>query len=85
VDRPAMDRGMIHLEASFGHHLLKILKAEIVREIPPHAEQGHRPIKMPALEHTTLRFCTQGAVAETPEQKVCDGSLRYRKRQKRRK
>jgi hypothetical protein len=35
--------------------LTPIPEAEIVSEIPAHAEQNHRSIKMPALEHAALR------------------------------
>src|SRR3712207_9316212 len=53
---PAMHRGMVDGDAPLGHHLFQIPEAEIVGEIPPHAEQDHRAIKMPALrseEHTS--------------------------------
>jgi hypothetical protein len=52
--------GVIDGDAALGHHLLKVPQAEIVGQIPAHAEQDHRTIKMPALEHL--------------KQKVCDGA-----------
>jgi hypothetical protein len=55
VDGPTIDGGVVDSDASFGHHLLEIPQAEIVGQSPPHAEQDHRFIKMPALEHATLR------------------------------
>jgi hypothetical protein len=53
VDGPAMDGGMIDLDASFGHHLLEISQAQAVSQIPPNAQQDYRTIKMAALEHRT--------------------------------
>jgi hypothetical protein len=32
---------MINLDASFSHHLLEISEAEIVGQIPPHAQQDY--------------------------------------------
>jgi hypothetical protein len=55
VDGPAIDSGMIHDHASFGHHPSKIAQAEAIGQVPPDAEQDDRAIKMPALEQTTLR------------------------------
>ena len=54
-DDPAMDRGVVDGDAALGHHLFQIPETEIVGQIPPHAEQDHRSIKMPALEHPILR------------------------------
>ncbi len=51
MNRPAMDCSVIDRDASFSHHLLKITKAEAVGEIPPHAKQDHRAIKMTAFEN----------------------------------
>ena len=50
---------MIDGEAPLGHHLLQVPQAQIVSQIPPHAEQDHGSIKMPALEHRVLHYCDQ--------------------------
>jgi hypothetical protein len=65
---------MIDGDAALGHHLLQVPQAEIVGEIPSHAEQDHRWIKMPALEHATLFPEAREAIAETLKQNVCDTS-----------
>ncbi len=39
VNRPAMDGGMVHRHASFGHHLFQIAQAQAIGQIPPHAQQ----------------------------------------------
>jgi hypothetical protein len=41
VDRPAMDCGMIHLDASFSHHLFQVPQAQATGQIPADAEQDH--------------------------------------------
>src|SRR5215212_6446840 len=46
-----MDRGMINLDASFGHHLFQIPQAQAIGQIPADAEQDHRAIEMTAFEH----------------------------------
>jgi hypothetical protein len=51
---------MINRDAALRHHLFQISEAEIVSQIPPDAEQDHRTIKMPALEHYGLRNCNYG-------------------------
>ena len=45
---PAMDCGMVDVNAALGHHLLQISKAEIVSQIPAYAQQDHRTVKMTA-------------------------------------
>src|SRR5689334_22475629 len=52
---PAMYRSVIDGDAPLGHHLFQIPEAEIVSQIPSHAEQDYRAIKMPAPEHAALR------------------------------
>jgi hypothetical protein len=41
VNRPAMDRGMINLDASFGHHLFQVPQAQAIGQIPADSEQDH--------------------------------------------
>ena len=53
---PTVDGRVIDKDAALGHHLLQIPETEIVSKVPPDAEQDHRPIKMPTLEHATLRL-----------------------------
>jgi hypothetical protein len=38
VDRPAVGRGMINLNASFGHHLFQVPNAQAIGQIPPDAQ-----------------------------------------------
>ena len=45
---PAMDCGMVDVNAALGHHIFQIPKAEIVRKIPAHAQQDHRTVEMAA-------------------------------------
>jgi hypothetical protein len=55
MDGPAVYSSVIDGDAALGHHLLKISESQIVSQIPPHTEQNHRSIKMPALKHLFLR------------------------------
>jgi hypothetical protein len=55
MQRPTMDGRVIDRDAALSHHLLEISQAQVIGEIPPDAEQNHRSIKMPALEHAALR------------------------------
>ncbi|MER9338881.1 hypothetical protein NKJ06_34065 [Mesorhizobium sp. M0293] len=45
---------MIDAQAAFGHHLFQIAQAEIVGQVPAHAQQDHRLVEMTALEHDKL-------------------------------
>ena len=74
VNGLAMNGGMTHDHAWFGHHLFKIAQAEAIGQVPPDAEQDHGSIKMPALEHHVPTTVTKVSVAETLKQRVCDGS-----------
>jgi hypothetical protein len=56
----AMDGRVIDSDAALGHHLFEISQAQAVSEIPPHAQQDHRTIKMTAFEHVTLRSVPEG-------------------------
>ena len=58
-DNLSVNGRMIDGDAPLGHHLLKILETEIISQVPPHAEQYHRAIKMPALEQRRLHDCDQ--------------------------
>jgi hypothetical protein len=60
TDNSSMDGRMVDGDAPLGHHLLQVPQAQIVREIPPHAEQDHGSIIMPALEHRVPHYCDQG-------------------------
>jgi hypothetical protein len=46
---------VINGDAALGHHLFQVPEAEIVSEVPAHTEKDDCTIKMPALEHATLR------------------------------
>lgn len=72
VHCPPMNGRVIDGDASFCHHLLQISEAEIVSEIPPDAEQDHRPIKMPAFERRAFRHWKPVRVADIRKQKICD-------------
>jgi hypothetical protein len=52
---PAMHGRVVDRDPSLSHHLLQVPEAEIIGQIPADAEQDHRSIKMPALEHAILR------------------------------
>ena len=60
ADDPSVNGRMIDRNAALGHHLLQVPQAQIVSQVPADAEQDHRPIKMPALEHRILHYCDQG-------------------------
>ena len=47
---PAHDRRMRQGEPAFGHHLGEISKAELVSQIPAHAEHDDLPVEMAAFE-----------------------------------
>jgi hypothetical protein len=49
---PAHDRRMRQGEPAFGHHLDEISKAELVSQIPAHAEHDDLLVKVPALEES---------------------------------
>ena len=55
-----MNGRVVNRDAALGHHLLKIAQAQIVSQVPPHAEQDHGSIKMPALEHAALLLSRGG-------------------------
>ena len=75
MDGPTMNGRVVEGDAALGHHLFQISEAEVVSQVPPNAEQDNRLIKMPALEHAALHFCTERPVAETLQQMVCDGAF----------
>jgi hypothetical protein len=75
ANNPAMHRRMVNGDTALGHHLLKIAQAQVVSQIPPHAEQDHGFVELPALEHCVSPYCGLNAVAETLKQKVCHTSL----------
>jgi hypothetical protein len=54
MDCPAMDSGVIDRDAALSHHLFQVPQDQIVSQIPPDAQEDHRSIRMPALEHATL-------------------------------
>ncbi len=60
ADDPSVNGRMIDGDAPLGHHLLQVPQAEIVRQIPPNAEQDNGSIKMPALEHRVPHYCDRG-------------------------
>jgi hypothetical protein len=54
-ENPPVDGRMIDRDTTLGHHLFQVPEAEIVSEVPAHTEKDDCTIKMPALEHATLR------------------------------
>jgi hypothetical protein len=56
ADNPSVNGRMVDGDAPLSHHLLQVPQAQIVSQIPPHAEQDYGSIKMPALEHPFLRY-----------------------------
>ena len=45
---PAMDCGMVDVNAALGHHLFQITQAQIVRQISAYAQQDYRTVEMAA-------------------------------------
>lgn len=50
MNDPAMDRRVINIDAALGHHLFEIPQTEAVSQIPAHAQQDHRAVKMVVLQ-----------------------------------
>ncbi len=47
---------MINGDTALCYHLFQVPEAEFVSEIPVHAEQDHRSVKMSGLEHHVPRW-----------------------------
>jgi hypothetical protein len=69
---PTVHSCIVDRDAALGHHILQVPQAEIVCQVPANAEQNHRSIEMPALEHCVLPHCGLDAVVEILKQTVCD-------------
>ena len=41
MNDPAVDRGVVDVNAALGHHLFQITQAEIVSQIPTDAQQDY--------------------------------------------
>src|SRR5829696_5336974 len=50
----AMDCRVIHGDAALCRHLLEVAQAQTIGQAPPHAQQHHRTIELPTLEHLFL-------------------------------
>jgi hypothetical protein len=73
VNRPAMDGSVIDGDVALSpSSLFKVSEPQIVGEIPPHTEQNHEPVKMPAFEHRALPPEILNAVFETLQQNIDD-------------
>ena len=55
VNGPAMNGCMINGDATFCHHLLEIVQAQAVSQVPPDAQQDHQAVEVAAFEHVHLR------------------------------
>src|ERR1700689_4866183 len=76
-------------EPAFGHHLGKISKAELVSQIPAHAEHDDLLVKVPALEEPVHfrvrssalsfdRFCQRLCCVQAVRTRALDPILRLR-------
>jgi hypothetical protein len=45
---------MIQLESSFGHHLHQITEAELVAQIPTHAQKDHLAVKVSSTNNSSM-------------------------------
>src|ERR1044072_3731142 len=50
LQHPAIDGGMVDLDAPFFHHLLELTVADRICEVPAHAPEDDVPLKMAAFE-----------------------------------
>lgn len=48
---PAINGGMVDMDAALGHHLFNIAQAEIVGQVLSNAQQEHRTVEITAFEH----------------------------------
>jgi len=73
---PAHDRRMRQGEPAFGHHLGEISKAELVSQIPAHAEHDDLLVKVPALEESSIFVCARQLCRSTdlPTTMLCPSS-----------
>ena len=55
---PAHDRCMRKMQSTFGHHLNKVAKPELVTQEPAHTEDDHFPIEMAACKQTSFMLLT---------------------------
>jgi hypothetical protein len=70
ANSPSVDSGVVDRNAPFGHHLLKITKAQIVGQVPAHAKQDHRLVKLTPLKHLNPPKWSMGPCQSTGNQKV---------------
>src|ERR1700677_2003103 len=63
-------------EPAFGHHLGEISKAELVSQIPAHAEHDDLLVKVPALEESSIFVCARQLCRSTdlPTTMLCPSS-----------
>ncbi len=51
---PAIDRGMIHVQTPFEHHLFEIAIAQCVAQIPSHAQKNEIGLEVTPFERVRL-------------------------------
>ena len=73
LQHPAIDRGMVDLDAPFFHHLLELTVADRICDVPAHAPEDDVPLKMAAfkIDHRGLsRFSGARESYETESDKI---------------
>lgn len=70
TDHPAADSGVVNGDAALCHHFLQIPQAQAISKIPPYAQQDHRSIKLPALEHLCHSLSPAQAIARDRKERV---------------
>lgn len=70
TDHPAADGGVVNGDAALCHHFLQIPQAQAISKIPPYAQQDHRSIKLPALEHLCHSLSPAQAIARDRKERV---------------
>jgi hypothetical protein len=67
---PAQDRRMGKLESSFGHHLHQITEAELVAQIPTHAQKDHLAVKVRPANSSSM-FLSLPMVSPRSQRPLC--------------
>src|SRR4029453_10110653 len=78
LQHPAIDRGMVDLDAPFFHHLLELTVADRICDVPAHAPEDDAPLKIAALkiDHRALPLRGASESYTRPSRaKSCDRTL----------
>src|SRR4051812_12036748 len=82
---PTSNRGMIHAQTTFGHHLFQIAIADRIPAIPPHTQHDQFILEMssseyrwPVLSHSVYLTSRAPPFATLPDELTGDGAvMRY--------